>query len=93
MPMLKEDVVKTLCMLEMEMPPTFFDVMTHLVLHVVEELNVCSLINIRWMYCIERMKKVMKGYVRCMRQPKECMAKSYAMEVSMGFITKYMQDF
>jgi hypothetical protein len=31
MPKLKEDVVTILCMLEMEMPIAFFDVMTHLV--------------------------------------------------------------
>jgi hypothetical protein len=31
-PKLKEGVITTLCMLEMEMPPTFFDVMIHLVL-------------------------------------------------------------
>ncbi len=35
----------------------------------------------------------MKGYVRCMWQPKGCMAKGYAMELSMAFITKYIQNF
>jgi hypothetical protein len=93
MPKLKENVVTTLCMLEMEMPLAFFDVMTHLVLHVVEELDVCHLVSTRWMYCIERMNKVMKGHVRCMQQPEGCMAEGYAMEVSMGFIIKYMQGF
>jgi len=45
MPKLKEDVVTILCMLEMEMPPAFFDVMTHLVLHLVEELDLCGLVS------------------------------------------------
>jgi hypothetical protein len=53
-------------MLKMEMPPTFFDVMTHLVLHLVEELDLCGPINTHWMYCKKRINKVMKGYVRCM---------------------------
>jgi hypothetical protein len=66
MPKLKKNVITTLCILEMEMPPTFFNVMTHLVLHLVEELNLCGLVNTCWMYCIKRMNKVMKGYVRCM---------------------------
>ncbi len=46
MPMFKEDVATTLCMLEMEMPPFFFDVMTHLVIHLVEEVDVCGLVHI-----------------------------------------------
>lgn len=65
-PMLKEGVITTLCMLEMEMPPTFFDVMIHLVLHLVKELNLCGLVSTHWMYCIERMNKVVKGYMRYM---------------------------
>jgi hypothetical protein len=63
MPIFKEDVATTLCMLEMEMPPSFFDVMTHLMLHLVEELDVCGSAHIRWMYYIEQMNKVLKGYV------------------------------
>jgi hypothetical protein len=39
---LREDVAVTL---EKEFPPTFFDVMIHLLLHVVDELNVCGLIH------------------------------------------------
>jgi len=36
MPMFKEHVATILCMLEMEMPPSFFDVMTHLVVHLID---------------------------------------------------------
>jgi hypothetical protein len=93
MPKVKEDVVTTLCMLEMEMSLAFFDVMTHLVLHLVEEPNLCGPISTCWMYCIERINKVMKGYVRCMRQPKGCMVEKYVVEVSMGFLIEYIQDF
>jgi hypothetical protein len=39
--MFKEDVAMTIYMLEMVMPPSFFDVMTHLVIHLVKELNLC----------------------------------------------------
>jgi hypothetical protein len=93
MPKLKEDVVTIVCMLEMEMPFAFFNVMTHLVLHLVEKLDICGLVSTHWMYCIKRMNKVMKGYVICMRQPEGCMVEGYAMEVSMGFLKKYIQNF
>jgi len=41
------------------------------------------------MYDVKQMNKVLKGYVRCMKQPKGCMVVGYAM----GFLTEYMQDF
>jgi hypothetical protein len=51
--MFKEDVAMTLYMLEMVMPPSFFDVMTHLVIHFIEKLDLCGLVHIQWIYCIK----------------------------------------
>jgi hypothetical protein len=59
---LKEDVAITMCMLEMTMPPSFFDIMVHLV----DALNMCGPVHTRWMYCVEHLNKVLKGYVRNM---------------------------
>lgn len=58
-----DDVVVTLSLLKKKFPLAFFDIMTHLLLHVVDELDVCGLIHNRWMYLVERMMKVLKGYV------------------------------
>ena len=41
MPNLKEDVTVTMSMLEIHMPPSFFDVISHMVLHLVEKLELC----------------------------------------------------
>jgi hypothetical protein len=62
-------------------------------IHFVEEVDVCGLVHNWWMYDVKRMNKVLKWYVWCMKQPKGCMAKGYAMEESMGFLMEYMQDF
>ncbi len=56
-------MANTLSVLEKEFPPTFFDVMTHLLLHVVDELDVCKPVHNRWMYLMEWLMKVLKGYV------------------------------
>jgi hypothetical protein len=61
--MFKENVAMIFYMLEMVMQPSFFDVMTHLVIHFIKELDLCGPIHTRWMYCIEQMNKVLKGYV------------------------------
>jgi hypothetical protein len=60
---LREDATITMCMLEMTMPPSFFNIMVHLILHLVDELDMCGPIHTRWMYCVERLNKVLKGYV------------------------------
>jgi len=58
------DVATTLSLLEWELPPAFFDIMTHLTLYVVEKLDVCGLVHARWMYLIERELNMFKTYVR-----------------------------
>jgi hypothetical protein len=56
---LREDATITMCMLEMTMPPSFFDIMVHLILHLVDELDMCEHVRTRWMYCVERLNKVL----------------------------------
>ena len=50
---LQEEVVKTLCQLEMFFPPSFFDVMVHLSVHLASEAKVSGPVHYRWMYLIE----------------------------------------
>jgi hypothetical protein len=60
---LKENATITICMLEMTMPLSFFDIMVHLIFHLVDELDMCGNVHTRRMYCVERLNKVLKGYV------------------------------
>ncbi len=87
---LRDDVATTL---EWELHVAFFDIMTHLTLHVVEELDVCGLVHARWMYPIERALKMFKTYVRNRVHLEASMAKGYLYDETIGFVPKYMQDF
>ena len=51
---LEERVVLTLCYMEMLFPPSFFTVMVHLTVHLVEEVKNGGPVYYRWMYPIER---------------------------------------
>jgi hypothetical protein len=42
---LKEDVAIILSLLGKEFSPTYFDIMKHLLMHVVEELDVCGIVH------------------------------------------------
>ena len=56
-------------MLEKEFFLGFFNVMTHLIIHLVEELFICSPVHIHWMYLMERYMKSMKYYVKTKARP------------------------
>ncbi|XP_021993424.1 uncharacterized protein LOC110890160 [Helianthus annuus] len=65
----EKDIYITLCELEMYFPPSFFDIMVHLVSHVVKEIKSCGPVFLRYMYPFERYMGVLKGYVRNRNQP------------------------
>jgi hypothetical protein len=51
---LEADVAESMALLEMEFPPSFFDIMMHLSYHLVHELDICGPVTTRWMYPVER---------------------------------------
>ena len=61
---LENEVVVVLCQMEMYFPPSFFDIMVHLVVHLVREIWCCGPVFLRWMYPVERYMKVLKGYTK-----------------------------
>jgi hypothetical protein len=83
---LQADVSESMALLEMEFPPSFFDIMTHLPYHLVQELDLCGPVSTRWMYPMER-------YVRKMARPEASMAEGYLKDECLGFVTEYLQRF
>ncbi|KAL6347232.1 hypothetical protein AAG906_013668 [Vitis piasezkii] len=69
---LQQDIVVTLCLLEKYFPPSIFDIMLHLTVHLVREVRLCRPVYMRWMYPFERYMKVIKGYVRNHNRPEGC---------------------
>jgi hypothetical protein len=90
---LKKEVAITLDLLKQEFLPSILDVMTHLLICLVEELELCGLVQTWWMYPIERYLKTLNGYVGNRAKPKGSMAKKYAIEEMVGFCIKYLVDF
>lgn len=54
LPEIQNDIVITLCLLEKYFPPSFFDIMVHLPVHLVREVEVGGPVFFRWMYAFER---------------------------------------
>ncbi|XP_063941318.1 uncharacterized protein LOC135149522 [Daucus carota subsp. sativus] len=89
---LQTDVIVTLCDLEKIFPASFFDVMIHLVVHLVRELRLCGPVFYRWMYASERFNKVLKSYVRNRYYPEGCIAESYLGEESVEFCQEFVNQ-
>ncbi|XP_057763498.1 uncharacterized protein LOC130983294 [Arachis stenosperma] len=51
---LQNHVVQILCQMEIIFPPSFFTIMVHLTMHLVDEVTLGGLVHYRWMYPIER---------------------------------------
>lgn len=52
--LLEKSVFITLCKLEKLFPPTFFDIMVHLPIHLAWEARIVGPVQYRWMYPVER---------------------------------------
>jgi hypothetical protein len=92
-PSLEADVAESMALLEIQFPPSFFDIMTHLPYHLAKELDLCGPVSARWMYPVERFMKVLKNHVRNMARPEACMAEGYLKDECIGFITEYLHRF
>ncbi|XP_028091387.1 uncharacterized protein LOC114291726 [Camellia sinensis] len=87
---IQKDLVVTLCLLEKYLPPSFFDIMVHLTVHLVREVRLCEPAHFRWMYQFERFMKILKGYVRNRNCPEGCIAESYIVEEAVEFCAEYL---
>ena len=60
--------------------------MTHLLIHLVVELDVCGHVHSRWMYPMEYYMKALKDFVRNKARPEGGMAEGYALEEALAFV-------
>ena len=87
---LQHKVILTLCHMEMLFPPSFFTVMIHLIVHLVEEAKLGGPVQYRWMYPIERYLGKLKSYVRNRAQPEGSIAEGYMAEEILTFCSRYL---
>ncbi|GJT39211.1 putative ribonuclease H-like domain-containing protein [Tanacetum coccineum] len=76
--------------LEMYFPPSLFDVMVHLVSHIVGEIKTYGPTFLRNMYPFNRYMGFLKGYVRNRSRPEGSIIEGYATEEAIEFYTDYL---
>ncbi|KAK1604964.1 hypothetical protein QYE76_028637 [Lolium multiflorum] len=79
-----------LCELEMYFPLAFFDVMVHLLVHIVEDIIQLGRF-LHSMMPFERMNVVIKGYVRNRARPRRKHSQGLSTEECISFCTSYLE--
>ena len=88
---LQEDVVQSLVSLEMIFPPSFFNIMTHLLVHLFKEIGILGHVFLHNMFPFERYFAVLKKYVHNRALPEGSIAKGYVTEV-IEFCVDYVEE-
>ena len=66
---MKEEIATILCELEINLSPAFFDVMVHLLIHIMDDVTQLGPAFLHNMMPFERMDGVIKSYVRNRARP------------------------
>ena len=89
---LQNDVVQCLVSFELVFPPSFFNIMTHLLVHLVEEIAILGPVFLHNMFPFERFMGVLKKYVHNRARPEGSISKGYGTEEVIEFCVDFIPD-
>jgi hypothetical protein len=89
---LQIDVVQCLVSFELLFPPSFFNIMMHLLVHLVEEIRILGPVFLHNMFPFERFMGVLKKYVRNHARPEGSISKGYGIEEVIEFCVDFLPD-
>ncbi|XP_056852869.1 uncharacterized protein LOC130502070 [Raphanus sativus] len=90
--LMETEFVETMCQLERFFPPSLFDIMFHLPIHLSKEARLGGPLHFRWMYPFERYMKTLKAFVKNYARPEACMAEGYLAGECVAFCLEFLQD-
>ncbi|GER38825.1 transposon protein [Striga asiatica] len=88
----QSEIVEILCTFERIFPPSFFDILPHLPIHLVDEVRSSGPVSSWWMFFIERYLGKLKSYVRNRSRPEGSIAEGYLAEECLVFCSRYLND-
>ncbi|KAG7572325.1 hypothetical protein ISN44_As09g006960 [Arabidopsis suecica] len=89
---METEFVETMCQLERFFPPSLFDIMFHLPIHLSKEARLGGPVHFRWMYPFERYMKTLKAFVKNHARPEACMAEGYLAGECVAFCLEFLKD-
>jgi hypothetical protein len=89
---IRKEMRVTMCQLEMCFPPSFFDMMEHYMIHLVDQVFILGPMYMHHMYPYECHMVVMKGYVRNRAHPEGSMIEGYTTKEVIEHCIDYIKD-
>lgn len=88
---LNQNIPVILCKLERIFPPSFFDSMEHLPVHLAEEARIAGPVQYRWIYPFERYLCKLKKNVRNKARVEGSIVNAYLVEEASNFCLYYFE--
>ena len=85
-------MVQCLVSFELVFPPSFFNIMTHLIVHLVKEISILGPVLLHNMFPFDRFMEVLKKYVHNRAQPEGSISKGYRIEEVIEFCVDFIPD-
>jgi hypothetical protein len=89
---LQKFAIETACQLEMFFSLAYFNMMEHLIVHIVPQIIEIGPLYLHQMWAYERYMSVLKGYVRNRAHPEGSMIEGYTTEEVVECCIDYMKD-
>ena len=87
---LEVEIRETINQLERIFPPSFFDIMIHLLIHLANEVRLGGPVHKRWMYSSKREMGTLKSYIRNRRYPEGCITDARVGIDCMNLFSRYL---
>ena len=71
---------------------SFIDFQVHILIHLVDEVELVGVVYGRWMFFLERYMNKLKGFVRQREKPKGYMAEGYISYESFYYSSEYIKE-
>lgn len=88
----RKNAVELVCMAEKYFPPSMLTIQVHLLVHIVDEVEMAGTVHCRWMFFLERFMKTLKGFVRQRARPEGSMAEGWLVQESLVYIAEWITE-
>ena len=89
---LQNDVVQCLVSFELVFLPSFFNIMTRLLVYLIKEISILGPVFLHNMFPFERFMGILKKYVQNCARPEGSIAKGYGTEEVIEFCVDFIHD-
>ena len=90
-PRWSQEIDEIACMFEKELRPSFMDLQVHLLIHLVDEVELGKVVSCRWMFFLESYMKKLKGFSHQREKPEGSMTEEYISYESFYYASDYIK--